>query len=243
LDKIRYERELYQPLRQYLANCGFEVRSEVNTCDLVARKPDLLVVVEMKRHLSFDLLVQAVERQSYADAVYVAIPKPEALRLDKDWRAKLKVLRQLGLGLLLVGKVGQCYTVEEALSPGPARPARSSPRKRQAIEKEFVNRRLDMNVGGSSGVPLVTAYRESALYLAYLLGTHGPLTPASLRSLGAHPKRTTAILNANHYGWFAKAQDKCYALTEAGIEALTTYEPLISAFDETAKATQLNQEP
>lgn len=97
-------------------------------------------------------------------------------------------------------------------------------------------------VGSSRGVPLVTAHRESALYLVYLLGAHGPLTPKSLRSLGAHPKRTTASLNANHYGWFAKAQDKYYALTEAGIEALTTYKPLISAFEETARATQLNQE-
>ncbi len=242
MDKIRHERELCEPLRQHLIGCGFEVRSEVNTCDLVARKPGLLVIVEMKRHLSFDLLTQAVERQSYADVVYVAIPKPNAFRLDQNWRAKLKVLRQLGLGLLLVGRTGQCHTVEEALSPEPRRPPRSSPKKRQALEKEFKSRRLDLNTGGSCGVPLVTAYRESALFLVHLLDANGPLTPKSLRSLGAHPQKTTAILSANYYGWFSRAEDKRYALTEAGLQSLTTYEQLISAFRETASAPQPNQE-
>lgn len=236
--KILYERELHEPLRQHLIECGFEVRSEVNTCDLVARKPDLLVVIETKRHLSFDLLAQAVERQRYADAVYVAIPKPKGFRLDRNWRAKLRVLRQLGLGLLLVGGSAQSATVEEALAPTASRPARSSPKKRQALQKEFANRRLDLNVSGSHGVPLVTAYRECALYLAYLLSTHGPLAPKSLRALGSDPKRTTPILNANYYGWFAKTEDRRYALTEAGRQALTTYEPLVKSFSEAAGATQ-----
>jgi hypothetical protein len=64
-----------------------------------------------------------------------------------------------------------------------------------------------------------------------------------MRSLGAHPRRTTAILSANHYGWFARAEDGYYVLTEAGREALATYEPLISAFKEAAEAAGGEQEP
>ncbi len=183
IESIRYERDMHEPLRQYLMGRGFEVRAEVNSCDLVAQKPGLLVVVEMKRHLSFDLLAQALERQRYADIVYLGIPKPREFRLDKKWRAKLRVLRQLGLGLLLVTSAGTAYTVEEALPPGPSRPARRSPRKRQALQREFGDRQLDLNTGGSQGVPLVTAYREAALYLAYLLSVHGPLSAKSLRTL------------------------------------------------------------
>jgi hypothetical protein len=230
MEKILYERELYEPLRQHLTDHGFEVRSEVNACDLVARRQDLLLVVEMKRHLSFDLLAQAVERQSYADAVYVSIPKPAEFKQDKRWKARIKVLRQLGLGLLLVGRTAECYMVEVALLPEPIKPPRASTKKRKSLENEFENRRLDLNIGGSCGVPLVTAYREAALYLAYLLSLHGPLTPKILRSLGGHPKKTTGILSANHYGWFTRLPDQSYALTESGIQALETYAPMIHAF-------------
>lgn len=235
MEKILYERELYEPLRQHLTGCGFEVRSEVNKCDLVAKKPGLLVIVEMKRHLSFDLLEQAVERQSYADAVYVCIPKPPGFKEDKNWRSKLKVLKRLGLGLLLVSKTGTCQTVEEALAPEQVTLPRTSVKKRKSLDKEFDNRSLDLNIGGSHKVPLVTAYRESALFMVFLLNARGPMSSKSLRALGSHPKKTTAILNANYYGWFVKTEDKCYALTDAGRQAMIIYAPLVQAFTEAAK--------
>jgi len=242
MEKIRYECELCEPLREYLAGRGFAVRSEVNACDLVAKQGAVLVVVEMKRHLSFDLLAQAVERQTYADAVYLGIPKPESLRLDKTWRSKLRVLRQLGLGLLLVGRIGECYTVEEALTPGHNKPLRAAPKKRKALDGEFGDRLLDLNTGGSRGVPLVTAYRQAALFVVHLLAAHGPLTPRGLRELGTHPRRTATILRANHYGWFAKGEDGRYSLTDAGQTALATYEPMIKAFRQVATSSQTNQD-
>lgn len=230
MEEIRYERDLYEPLKEYLTGCGFEVRAEINKCDLAAKRDDYLIIVEMKRHLSFDLLEQAIERQSYADAVYVCIPKPVKLKEDKNWKSKLRVLKRLGLGLLLVGKLGCLSTVEEALAPQDASQPRVSVKKRQSLTREFHSRSLDLNTGGCCGVPLVTAYRETALYLAYLLNTHGPLTAKSMRALGSHPGKTTAILNANYYGWFEKAPDKCFSLTGKGQDAIVTYALLISAF-------------
>ncbi|SCZ78865.1 DUF2161 family putative PD-(D/E)XK-type phosphodiesterase [Acidaminobacter hydrogenoformans] len=230
MDKIQYERELYEPLKQYLEVQGFDVRSEVRSCDIVAKKNDLIYIIEMKRHLSFDLLAQAVERLSYADAVYVSIPKPNNFKQDKIWKSKLKVLKQLGLGLLLVSKTGSSYLVEEALIPESLKAVRTSSKKRVALEKEFNNRSMDLNIAGSSGVPLVTAYREAALYIAFLIREHGALDTKALKGLGAHPKKTTSILNANYYGWFEKAENKVYCLTEAGEESLTAYKPLVDAF-------------
>jgi len=230
MDEIRYEKDLYEPLKAYLTGCGFEVRAEINKCDLAAKRADYLIIVEMKRHLSFDLLEQAVERQRYADAVYVCIPKPPSFKEDKNWRSKLTVLKRLGLGLLLVGKINTLHTVEEALAPQQVSELRISAKKRMSLSKEFENRSLDLNTGGTRGVPLLTAYRETALYLVFLLDTHGPLSSKAMRELGAHPKKTTAILNANYYGWFEKAPDKCFALTDAGKDALLTYALLISAF-------------
>jgi len=230
MDKIQYERELYEPLRQHLNALDFEVRSEVRSCDLVAKKNDLIYIIEMKRHLSFDLLAQAVERQSYADAVYVSIPKPNKFKQDKIWKSKIKVLKQLNLGLLLVSKTANTYMVEEALIPESIKPARVSSKKRNALEKEFTNRSLDLNIAGSTGVPLVTAYRETALFIAYLIMKHGPQSTASLKANGAHPKKTTGILNSNFYGWFSKSEDRIYALTSEGENALTLYKPLVDAF-------------
>ncbi len=230
MEKIRYERELYEPLRDHLKVQGFEVRSEVRSCDLVAKKNNLIYIIEMKRHLSFDLLAQAVERLSYADAVYVSIPKPNNFKQDKIWKSKLKVLNQLGLGLLMVSRTGGAYFVEEALIPQSLKSVRSSSKKRMALEREFTSRSMDLNIAGSSGVPLVTAYREAALFIAFLISEHGALDSKALKVLGAHPKKTTSILNANYYGWFEKAEDKAFKLTEAGMEALGAYKPLVEAF-------------
>jgi len=241
MEKIRYERELYEPLKDYLTGIGYDVRAEINKCDLAARRENQLIVVEMKRHLSIDLLAQAIERQSYADAVYVCIPKPAVFKADKEWRAKLKVLRQLGLGLLLVGRIGSSHTVEEALSPCEPAALRKSSRKRHSLEKEFENRTMDLNTGGTRAVPLVTAYRESALFVAFLINRNGPLTSKELRTLGSQPKKTTAILNANYYGWFEKCGDKRYALTCEGEKALTAYAPLVGAFGEQTACVSAEQ--
>jgi hypothetical protein len=241
LERIRYERELGEPLRAHFTGCGFQVRSEVNGCDLIAVKAGLVIAVEMKRHLSFDLLAQAVERQSYADVVYLGVPKPGDFSVDRQWRAKLRVLRQLGLGLLLVGGTPRHFTVEEALAPGSAAAPRLSTKKRRALEREFRERRLDLNTGGTSGVPLVTAHRECAIHLAYLLDTHGPMPPRALRALGAHPKRTASALGRNSYGWFARVNDRCYALTDDGKQALVTYGALVRAFAQAADRAPASQ--
>ena len=230
MEEIRYEKDMYEPVKKYLTDLGFDVRSELNKCDIVARKDGFILVAEMKRHLSFDLLEQAVERESYSDAVYVCIPKPVSFTQNKGWKSKIKVLKRLGLGLFLVSKIGPLYTVEEALSPEPVDGIRSSVKKRRSLEREFENRRMDLNTGGTHKVPLVTAYRESALFLVHLLDLNGPLTPKELRNLGAVTARTTPVLAANHYGWFLKNPDGTYDLTGAGRSAIDRYSPLILAF-------------
>lgn len=230
MEEIRYEKDMYEPVRDYLSDRGFSVRSEVNKCDIVAKREDYVVIIEMKRHLSFDLLEQALERQAYADAVYVCIPKPVEFKEDKKWQSKLRVLQRLGLGLILLSKTDALFMVEEALAPGENGSPRTSSRKRTALHKEFDNRALDLNTGGCHAVPLVTAYREAALYLVYLLDASGPLLPKEMKKMGGHPKKTTPILNANYYKWFSKMSDGCYALTEAGQEAMTMYAPLIDVF-------------
>lgn len=233
MDPIRYEKDLYEPVKSYLSHHGFEIRAEVKNCDLVAKKGDLVLVVELKRQLSFDLLAQAVERQSFANGVYIAVPKLKSFKDDRKWKSKVKILKKLNLGLLLVSKIGETFTVEEALSPEPLDTQGKNNKKRSRLEKEFEQRQMDLNIGGSCRIPLVTAYREATLHLVYLINREGPQTAKTLKQLGSHPKKTSAILSSNYYHWFSRLPDKRYTLNDHGITALETYAPLIKAFENT----------
>lgn len=230
MDAIRYEKDMYEPLRDHLIHQGFAVFAEARTCDLAAKRDDKIIVVEMKRHLSFDLLEQAVERQSFADAVYVAIPKPEGFKNDKAFRSKERVLSRLGLGLLLVSVIHGVAFVEEALSPAEDNGARKNKRKRSALSRELDGRSMDLNIGGSRGVPLVTAYRETSLFLAFLIERYGPSSAKQLRAHGADPKKTGPALRSNFYRWFDRNEDATYSLSTSGVDALRQYEPLVGVF-------------
>ncbi|MDE6880441.1 MAG: hypothetical protein K2P20_03700, partial [Oscillospiraceae bacterium] len=71
------ERDLYGPVRDYLQSLGYEVKGEVRNCDVTALRDGELIVVELKRGFTLELIYQAVDRQRIADGVYVAVPLPQ----------------------------------------------------------------------------------------------------------------------------------------------------------------------
>ena len=87
------ETDLYSPLKTWFENQGFEVRGEVNHCDLVAQKGDDLVVVELKLKPSLKLLYQATDRLQLTDEVYIGLPAPTKNR--KALKAFQKLLKNL----------------------------------------------------------------------------------------------------------------------------------------------------
>lgn len=216
------ESDLYQPVKQFLLDRGYVVRSEVNGCDVVAMQEDELVIVELKKGVTMNLLVQAVDRQPMADAVYVAIPRPKQGIRSARWRGVLRLLKRLDVGLILVSPtVG---TVEVALHPGASKPKRAT-RARQAVIREAKSRSSDYNTGGTHGTKLVTAYRENAVHVACCLERFGEMSPKSLRRFGTGDK-TLSILYDNPYGWFERVNRGVYRLTASGHEALVTFAPL-----------------
>ena len=68
------ETDLYEPVAEYLRSLGYEVRGEVRSIDLVARKGKEIIAVELKLAMGLDLILQAVQRQKSTDSVYVAVP-------------------------------------------------------------------------------------------------------------------------------------------------------------------------
>ena len=96
------EVELYGPIKQFLEAQGYMVKGEIGPCDIVAVRGDEgPVVVELKERLNFALILQAVDRLTISDAVYIAF------RVGKghsaSWRSRGKQVKRLlrRLGALL----------------------------------------------------------------------------------------------------------------------------------------------
>lgn len=221
------EEALYQPVKDFLEKQGYTVHGEVQYCDVTAVKGEDLIIVELKKNLSVELLTQGVLRQKLTPHVYVAVPKWKKLKKGDSLKDILYLLRRLELGLLLVDI--EKNMVEVAVEPKPFDLEKSRKRlqgKRNALLAECNNRTVDCNVGGSRGKKLVTAYREQAIAIACILKVYGPQTPKEIRFRGGDVKKTYRILRDNYYGWFEKLDDGKYFLTEAGFADMEAYSAL-----------------
>lgn len=223
------EEDLYRPIYEYLCKLDYTVRSEVNHCDIAAVKGDRLLVVEMKKSLNLEVILQAVLRQKVADIVYVAVSKPGKDLFSKRWKNLSYLLKRLQLGLMVVSLKEDCSFVEVVFEPAPfdmINSKKKSKKKKQELIKEFDARYGDFNIGGSTGKKLMTAYREMAVHIACCLIKYGPLKPKALRLLGTDEKKTTTILKKNHYGWFENISRGLYGINENGQQEAAKYTEL-----------------
>lgn len=234
INKLK-EEDLYKPISDYLIGLGYKVRGENNNCDLTAMKGQELIIVELKKNLSVDLLLQGTKRQKIADIVYIAIPKPKRLIYSKRWKDILHLLRRLELGLILVSFADKEGLVEIPLNPtcfDREKSIRANIKKREKLIKEFNGRTIDLNTGGSRGKKLITSYKEDSLYIACCLNILGPMSPKRLKEFGASEKKTSSILQENYYSWFIREDRGIYSLTDKGRESLKEYENLVSIYNE-----------
>ncbi|KUO75999.1 MAG: hypothetical protein APF77_12495 [Clostridia bacterium BRH_c25] len=227
------EEDLYQPIYDYFSGLGYTVRSEVSHCDITAVKQGELIVVEMKKSLNLDVILQAALRQKLADMVYVAVPKPGRELFSKRWKNLSYLLKRLQLGLIVVSLKEDCSYAEVVFEPAAfdmCKSKKQSKKKRQELIKEFDARYGDFNTGGSTGKKLMTAYREMAIHTACCLMKYGPLKPKALRQLGTDEKKTTTILRKNHYGWFENISRGLYDINEKGRQEVEGYTELYTYY-------------
>ena len=222
------ETDLYSPVRDYLSGQGYCVRSEVKDCDITATRKDELVVVELKTNFNATLLIQAADRQRIADAVYIALPHPDNTDKKRNFKGMCHLLKRLGIGLILVRFLKSGPRIEISFHPGPYTPAPRR-KKRQTIIREIRDRSGEYNVGGTTGKKIVTAYRETAIFIACCLRKFGVLSPAKLRELGTGD-RTQGILSRNFYGWFERESKGIYCLHPQGEEALDDYPDIVKYY-------------
>ena len=223
------ETTLYLPVKRFLERLGFEVKGEIDGCDLVALRggePPVVVIGELKLSFTLELVLQGVDRTAACDEVWLAVRASSRGRgREADPRVR-KLCRFLGFGLLGVFPRGH---VELIVEPRPWRPRRDS-RRRSGLVDEHRRRQGDPAAGGSTRAPIMTAYRQRALVCAAALQA-GPL---STREVKISVPDAPTILLRNVYGWFARVERGFYALTKEGKAALARWPRSVYAGPEEA---------
>jgi len=226
------ESDLYEPVRQYLEGLGYEVKGEVKGCDMTALRDGELIVVELKRGFTLELLYQAMDRQRIADGVYVAVPLPKRGYNAPHMREMASLCRRLELGLIFVGFTTKGLPqVDVAVHPKEAPNPRRDKKRRLAVIREHESRTGSVNTGGVTRRKILTAYKEQALLVARLLREGGPMRAEEVKKAGG-PPNTTAILSRNVLGWFSRTlspdgRKYLYRVTGKGLAALEEYKEFL----------------
>lgn len=227
------EKDLYLPVQDYFEKLGYEVHGEVKDCDITASKGDELIIIELKRTLNLDLLIQAAKRQRMTEQVYIAIPKPSYSTFTRKWRDLSFIVKRLELGLILVSFKEEGEAVKVVFEPAPfdrRKSMQQSRKKRKSVTGEIAGRHGNYNVGGSTGTKLMTAYKENVVFIACCLKRVEQLSTRELRELGTGEK-TQSILANNYEGWFERVKQGVYRLKEEGQEGLKAYPELAAYYE------------
>ena len=93
------ESDLYLPLKTFLEKQDYQVKGEVENCDVVAIKDDSPpTIVELKLSLNLDVILQAVDRLKLSPIVYIGVPHSCGALKKKKKKRVVKLLKMLGLG-------------------------------------------------------------------------------------------------------------------------------------------------
>lgn len=232
------ETELYEPIKAYLENQGYTVKSEIRDCDVVAvRGDEPPIIVELKIGFTLQVLFQCIDRQSITDAVYIAISENGGPGKTSVWRRHrrdiLRLCKRLGLGLMTVStNRKKAAFVEVHLDPQPYTP-RKNKRRTTLLLKEFNHRVGDPNIGGSSKRRIMTAYRQDALRCLGFIDKSGVAKLSAVRT-ETGVNRASAILQRDVYGWFMRVERGTYAITPKGKEAVIDYKDAIEQLNKEA---------
>ncbi len=209
------ETSLYLPIKNFLESAGYTVKGEIGGCDLVGLSegdPTVVVIGELKLVFNLELILQAVDRATVADEVWIAARISAKVRVRESDRRYRDLCRRLGFGMLGVSDAGEVSIIVSSVSPMP----RSNPKRRTRLVKEHRKRAGDPALGGSTKVPIMTAYRQQALACAAAMagGLQRP------RDLTPIVHIAGQILLQNYYGWFEKVDKGVYRLSDAGALAV-----------------------
>lgn len=235
--KMTSEVELYEPVSEWLKNLGYSVQGEVCDADVLgvlctagvesqsirsdcgADVVSIAAAIELKLRFNLELLIQAADRLSYADIVYVAVPHTE----KKKAVGARGLCSRLGIGILIVEgdlSVREVLPAKISVKDPSAEKVRKNKEKSRVL-REFFARKLAVNRGGTRGRK-ITAYREKALAISFYMLRAGEASTKKLRESGV--ENPLKYLYNNPYGWFEPVRRGVYTLSDKGRAALNEYE-------------------
>ena len=208
------ETDLYLPIKCFLNTLGYEVKGEIKGCDIVAKKGEDVIIIELKLTLNITLLLQSIDRFTLADIVYIAIPKQSPIFKNKQKQVK-KLVARLGLGLIVVD-IQEAQQYVEVISDPKDYAPRKNKRKQAALLKEFSLRQGDTQKGGSTTREAgLTAYRQRCIRVAEYLYITPIASGAEINKSISEPQ-ATQFLYRNYYDWFIKVDRGVYSLSDKG---------------------------
>ena len=220
------EEDMYDLVSEYFINLGYKVHGEVKSCDVTALKDDTLIILEMKKSLSMQLLIQAVKRQRLGDLTYLVVPKPKKFTKNRKFQDMLYLLKRLSLGLIFCDPEQDLLEViQHPQDFDMVKSKKISKKHRDRLIKEIEGRETNLNKGGSRGRKLMTAYREDSIKILWLASNREFIAPKDGVGLGI--AKTPSILRDNYYGWFQRIARGRYTLTETGRVALVEYKEVL----------------
>lgn len=207
---IKSETEMYLPVQKYFADMGFKVDAEVRDCDVVATRDDIVVICELKKGFTIELMYQLVDRKKMTPYVYAVIPRPKNMR-NRAFRKKIELLKALDCGLLVV--LNSTKRVDLVLEPRGI-DSEAKKYRRRGIEKEVEVRKMSLNLGGQTRRKIVTAHKESVIAALCYIEKYGQIKTRDCK------ENIKYVLQQNHYNWFVRLDRGVYTMNEHGRKAL-----------------------
>jgi len=216
------ESDLYLPLKKFLESQGYEVKSEIQDCDVVAiRENETPVVVELKLTLNLDVVLQCIDRLSLTSKVYIGIPK-DCKSFKKRRKQIIKLIKMLGLGLIIIDVNLKKLNVDIVVDPSKYKP-REVKSKKERLLGEFEKRVGDPNLGGmQTRKGVFTSYRQRVLEIAKYLEKNGADKASNISKNLEEPKARD-MMYKNFYGWFDRVSLGVYELSPKGKTEIKTW--------------------
>lgn len=230
------ETDLHAPVAGWLTEKGCEVQAEINDIDVlgvfIEESETLTIGVELKKTLNLEVIAQAVQRQKVCDVVYIAVVKQKGLLRKTRFKRSVEVLKRLNIGLLLIDFSANEISLDTYISPDYPAETRKykkpTPKLKKKLLKEFNQRELSVNVGGSTRKKQMTAYKETCYEIAKQIATLGIAAPKDIINVALTSSQKSQVLTRNYYGWFEKIARGQYKLTPEGYLALEAFEILVT---------------
>jgi len=162
------EKDLFEPLKNWLEAQGFTVYAEYNGIDVIAVKDDEVIAIEMKKTMNLKVIDQILNVSDSVNKAYVCVfnqPRKRSFQ-DNNMTIGEQILRKLNIGVIKITATNSYYHGADEGITFTIDNVWYKPQRKE-IPKDYYRNIPDYyqkNIGGvKSGDGSLTPYRVSIL--------------------------------------------------------------------------------